>query len=173
MFNRQFLKNAIIYGSIYFTFISLAILIIASMVENGSEINPCISCGFPLNSLPLLPRQCLSLFLFSMLMGVGSSLYRCECINLIVRVWLHAICYILGFFIFFILCCGYLQQEQVLTYTAIATILFSIVYTIITVISRAAARSFKKAQNVPKTEAKQVKKAKRNQEYQSQFTKNT
>jgi hypothetical protein len=152
---KKALKNFVFFGSVIYTAISTGMILLGTAMTDGQY------------TMMLEADRFLCILLFSFMLSLGSTLLRVDAIPRVTAACLHAACYVLGFFIFMLLC------EIKFAPAVIATAVFAVIYAICTVICRAVARSFKKAQNAPKTDAKQVKNSKNKKEYQSQFTKNT
>ncbi len=117
------IKDFIFYGSVYFTAIATVMLLLAADKTDKA---------------PETSRFLLFLML-SFIFSLGSTLYRIDGISRSLGVCLHAAIYNLGFLLFMVLC------DMGFAKSIIATLIFAIVYTVITVIIRLCARAMKKS----------------------------
>ena len=152
---KQILKNFVFFGSVIYTVISTVMIFVAMATTDGQY------------SMILDAERFLYILLFSFILSVGSTILRIDEISRVAAVCLHAACYVVGFFIF-VLLCGIKFAPAI-----IATAVFAGIYSICTIICRAISKSLKKTQNSPNNSKKQAKENKNNTEYISQFTKNT
>lgn len=150
---RNILQKFIFFGSVIYTVISTGMIILAILMTDAQY------------SKMLDAKRFLYILLFSFILSLGSTLLRVEEISRVAAVCIHAACYVLGFFIFVILC-GIEFAPAV-----IATVVFAVIYAVFTAICRLVSRSFSKAGNETKQIKKQPKEAKTNNKYTSQFTK--
>ena len=117
------IKDFICYGSVYFTSIATVMLLLAADKTDKA---------------PETSRFLLFLML-SFIFALGSTVYRIDGISRPLGVCLHAAIYNLGFLLFMILC------DMGFSKSIIATLIFAIIYTAITVIIRLSSRAMKKS----------------------------
>ena len=117
------IKDFICYGSVYFTSIATVMLLLAADKTDKA---------------PETSRFLLFLML-SFIFALGSTVYRIDGISRPIGVCLHAAIYNLGFLLFMILC------DMGFSKSIIATLIFAIIYTAITVIIRLSSRAMKKS----------------------------
>ena len=124
------LKSFICYGSVYFTAIaSFMLILVADKPEKAPEAS-----------------RFLLFLMLSFIFALGSILYRIEIINRPFAACLHAAIYNLGFLLFMVLC------DMGFAKSIIGTLIFAIVYTVITVTYRLIAKALKKSGAKNKTD---------------------
>ena len=155
-FKKAF-KDFIFFGSTYFTAITVVILAVASSLSDAEAVQI------------IETSQFFKILLFAFLMSLGSTLLRVESIPRVAAVCLHAACYVLGFLLFFILAYTGKVNESGTAFalTAIATLLFAIVYVVTTVIVRTFTKKKAPVKSAPKVEKKE--KPSKKKDYVSQF----
>lgn len=147
------IKDFICYGSVYFTSIATVMLLLAADKTDKA---------------PETSRFLLFLML-SFIFALGSTVYRIDGISRPLGVCLHAAIYNLGFLLFMILC------DMGFSKSIIATLIFAIIYTAITVIIRLSSRAMKKSgsEKAPvsqKSPKKQTNDKKEATEYKNLFS---
>jgi hypothetical protein len=147
------IKDFICYGSIYFTSIATVMLLLAADKTDKA---------------PETSRFLLFLML-SFIFALGSTVYRIDGISRPIGVCLHAAIYNLGFLLFMILC------DMGFSKSIIATLIFAIIYTAITVIIRLSSRAMKKSGSAKapvsqKSPKKQTNDKKEATEYKNLFS---
>ena len=150
----KILKNFVFFGCTIYTVLSAGILIFIDLLSYTESQMPDVG-------------RFLSLLAFSFILSVGSTVLRIDTINRLAACAVHAACYIIGFFIFMMLC-----QIQFAS-AIIATAVFAVFYAVITVIIRLVAKVFKKSSKSTPAPAKAKVKAapKKENTYTSQFSK--
>ena len=146
MKNNSLFKFFISRGAIIYTCCSGVYFIISLLVQNTK---------------PLEPKQFISLLLFSYILSVGSTVYRCENLSRVARRFWHAVFFIGGFIIFLGLC------GVTFKLVMLATLIFAIVYTPIAIVSEV--KLSHGVSKAPKQKKEAPKKAP--VEYQSIFAK--
>lgn len=147
------IKDFICYGSVYFTSIATVMLLLAADKTDKA---------------PETSRFLLFLML-SFIFALGSTVYRIDGISRPLGVCLHAAIYNLGFLLFMILC------DMGFSKSIIATLIFAIIYTAITVIIRLSSRAMKKSGSAKapvsqKSPQKQTNDKKEATEYKNLFS---
>ena len=152
---KRILKGFVSLGAIYYTIISIFIMLIGLALSDGGAAKL------------LVPQQFLYLLLFCYVMALGSTLKKQASLSATVAQLLHAACYILGFMLFLILC------NMKFVPVIIATAVFAIFYTVVALITNA---TRKKSAPTPAKQKPQTKtvtkkeKPKKTAEYTSQFS---
>lgn len=114
---KKFLKNILFFGSVYYTAIATALILIATWLPGDS-------------ATLIETNRFLLILLFSFIMGLGSAILRADIMNRTAASLTHAACYIIGFLLFVAL------GGAGFSSSVIFTLVFSIVYAVITVIAR-------------------------------------
>ena len=144
------LKDFIFYGSVYFTSIATVILLLAAdKTDKAPETS-----------------KFLLFLMLSFIFALGSTLYRIDGISRPLGVCLHAAIYNLGFLLFMVLC------DMGFAKSIIATLIFAIIYTAITLIIRLCARAMKKSEATKVAVSQKRPKAQRSEEKTDKNEKN-
>ena len=153
---KKCFKDFLSFTAAYYTAITLLVLLIASGMSDGKAVQ-IIEIG-----------QFFKILLFSAMMALGSAISRIESIPRTGATLIHALCYIGGFLLFFILAfsAGLDGIGTAFAASAIATACFTVIYVTVMLI-RASLRKKSKA-TAPKTEVKKPEK-KQKPSYRSQF----
>ena len=146
---KKFLRNILFFGSVYYTAISTVLILIATLLPGDS-------------AALIETDRFLLILLFSFIMALGSAILRAGIMNRTSASLTHAACYILGFLLFIAL------VSANFTTTVIFTLVFAIIYTVITLIAR---RLLKIGTNAPKKpSAQRSESAKKNKKEKSTYT---
>lgn len=114
---KNFLKNLLFFGSVYYTVITTVLMLIASLL--------------PGDSAPLIEtKRFLLILLFSFIMGLGSAILRANVMNRTAASLTHAACYVLGFLLLVAL------GDANFSTIVIFTLVFAIIYVAVTLIAR-------------------------------------
>ena len=81
---KNFFKNLLFFGSLYYTVITTVLMLIATLLSGDS-------------AALIETKRFLLVLLFSFIMGVGSALLRAGIMNRTAASLAHAACYIIGF----------------------------------------------------------------------------
>jgi hypothetical protein len=152
---KKTLKGFFSLGAIYYTVISVFIILVGMALSDGGAAKL------------LVPQQFLYLLLFCYVMALGSTLKKQASLSATVAQLLHAACYILGFMLFLILC------NMKFVPVIIATAVFAIFYIVAVLISNAVKKKSAPAPAKQNTQTKTVtkkEKPKKTAEYTSQFS---
>ena len=151
------LKDFIFYGCTYFTAIA-TVMLLFSLAETNKA---------------LLPDRFLLFLMLSFIFALGSTLLRIEAIPHILAVCLHAAIYNCGFLVFLAV------SGMGFSKSIIGTLIFAVVYTVITVTVRLIEKSIKRTSSAKKENHasksknisdKLVKKEEKNNEYKNLFS---
>lgn len=115
---KKALLNFICFGSVFYTVITTAFLIIATSLAEEEAVKL------------VEIQQFLKILLFSFILSLGSTLIRIDAIPRIGATLAHAGCYIIGWLIFMALCGANFAVVM------ISTLIFAIIYTIVAVLVR-------------------------------------
>ena len=122
-------KDFFFFGSLYYTAITSALLLLA--IGNA-------------NKAPDTERFFLVLML-SFIFGLAAAIYRIDGMSRPLAISLHAAIYNLGFLLFMALC-GMGFEKSI-----IGTLVFAVVYTVVTVVYRLVTKVMKKSSSAAKT----------------------
>ena len=147
------LKNFVFFGATFYTVISTGFILIANLMSDSHA------------AILLEAEKFMYILLFSFIMSLGSTLLRIDEIGRVAAVISHAACYLIGFFVF-VLLCGIKFAPAV-----IATVIFAVFYTVSTVVCRLISKRHQKKPDAPKIIPEKKKQTKAENTYQSQFTK--
>jgi len=147
---KKSVKELLFFGSVYYTALSVAIMLVSLIVSsNGYE-------------KLLEPAQFFKILLFSFVMALGSVIVRTPKIARPLAVCLHCVCYIVGFLVFVLLCGAKFAPSMI--FTAIFAFFYAVINLIVARV-RAGAKGEKKP---PVRKAKKTKKS--DGGYKSQFS---
>lgn len=150
---KKFLKNILFFGSVYYTAIATALILIATWLPGDS-------------ATLIETNRFLLILLFSFIMGLGSAILRAGVMNRTAASLMHAACYIIGFLLFVAL------GGAGFSSSVIFTLVFSIVYAVITVIARHLLKIGTPSSPAPvKKPTKEAKSKKEKSTYTNQFLK--
>ena len=149
---KKVLKNLVFYGSVYYTAITVAFILVAMMISESDSVKIIDTDRF------------LLILLFSFMMSLGSTLLQIDRIPRVAAVCLHAACYILGFFVFILLCGGQFAA------TVIATAVFALFYLIVTIIVNQLRKRTQKKDKAPQIISPTKKDKNNKKEYKNQFS---
>jgi hypothetical protein len=107
---KRTLKGFFSLGAIYYTVISVFIMLVGMALSDGGAAKL------------LVPQQFLYLLLYCYIMALGSALKKQASLSAPVAQLLHAACYVVGFMIFLVLC------NMKFVSVIIATAIFAICY---------------------------------------------
>lgn len=155
---KKLLKHFITFASITYAATS-ALMIVASLLFSNIE-NAKINIGEPIMS------DFLYLLLFSLALALGSTIKKIDIIHPIVRGILHAICFVGGFFGFFLLVT---METDAIKNALIFSAVFALVYIIIILIAWLINRKRTKDQQPPQKKVENNKKSQKNKPYTKQF----
>ncbi len=162
MKTKDFIKYFLCCGSLIYTVGSVFILLISLGASESAS------------ATILAPKPFLFFFGFAYLIALGNTLYRINTFAKPLRRLLHALCYVIGFFVFVLLC------GVDFAFSAIFTAVFAVIYGIVTVTAAVirnqiskkqthkAATSTTTSEKNPKRSTKSKKSAK--ETYQSRFS---
>ena len=114
---KNFFKNLLFFGSLYYTVITTVLMLIATLLSGDS-------------AALIETKRFLLVLLFSFIMGVGSALLRAGIMNRTAASLAHAACYIIGFLLFVAL------GGANFSTTVIFTLVFAIIYVAVTLVAR-------------------------------------
>lgn len=150
------IKKAIInffcFGSLFYTAITSVLLVVALSLAEENAVK--------LIEIP----QFLKILLFSFILSLGSTLIRIEAIPRVAAVCAHAGCYIAGWLVFITLC------GATFATTTISTLVFAILYTIVTVIIKVCSKKTPSKKTIAEVVTPEKKKNSKSS-YTSQFHK--
>ena len=150
---KKFLKNILFFGSVYYTSIATVLILIVTCLPGD-------------NATLIETDRFLLILLFSFMMGLGSAILRAEIMSRTAASLTHAACYIIGFLLFVAL------SGAGFSSSVIFTLVFSIVYVVITIIARCALKAKSStACTSAKKPAKEAKSKKEKSTYTNQFLK--
>ena len=115
---KKALINFICFGSVFYTVITTAFLIIATSLAEDEAVKL------------VEIQQFLKILLFSFILSLGSTLIRIDAIPRIGAALAHAGCYIFGWLIFMALCGANFAVVM------ISTLIFAVIYTVVAVLVR-------------------------------------
>lgn len=150
---KRSLKFFFCFGSVVYTSFSTLIIIISLCTSGDSGAAQAI-----------VPERFLCLLFLSFVMALGSTVKRIELASRAVSIAAHAVCYIGGFFAFLMMC-GFTAPSA-----AVATLIFSAVYVLVTVITLAWQKKPEPRKTPRSSEKKKSKKNSGNEEYKSMFS---
>ena len=153
-FKKLFL-SFISLGSIYYTIMSFAILVVTHVITTENS-NPIIETG-----------QFLNLLLFAFIMSLGSALKQTSSFYLPIRYALHALCFVGGFLLFVLV--GGIEFSKAI----IATVIFAALYILAQVITNLIKNGNRSKKVTSPTIKKTPSKKQKNTEYTSMFSSNT
>ncbi|MBE6684652.1 MAG: hypothetical protein E7592_03255 [Ruminococcaceae bacterium] len=155
MKTNKFFKDLLFFGSVYYTLITSVLIMIATLVQNGS-------------ATLIDTKRFLLILLFSFIMGLGSAILRANVINRTAASAVHAVCYILGFLLFVAL------SSANFAMSVIFTLVFAIIYVAVTLIARCLLKigvTNEKKPNAPAAKIQKNKNKKEKSSYTNQFLK--
>lgn len=150
---KKFLKNILFFGSVYYTAIATALILIATWLPGDS-------------ATLIETNRFLLILLFSFIMGLGSAILRAEIMSRAAATLTHAACYIVGFLLFVAL------GGAGFSSSVLFTLVFSIVYAVITLIARCLLKiGIPTSPDTTKKPTKESKPKKEKSTYTNQFLK--
>ena len=161
MKTKDLIKYFFSLGAVIFTAGATLILIISMAASNASS------------SFIIAPKPFFFYLGFSYALALGSTLYRIEAMSRTARRLLHVLCYVVGFFVFILLC------GIEFAFTAIFTAIFGVIYALSVVcsalIKKKTAKARVAASESPTNTKNKTKRTAKNkkpepEQYQSRFS---
>jgi peptidoglycan/LPS O-acetylase OafA/YrhL len=158
---KNFFKDLLFFGSVYYTAISVLILLVTSGMNETQAVRIIETAQF------------FKILLFSFLMALGSAILRVRKISRVTARIIHAACYIGGFLLFYVLAFASNAGGSGSRFasTAIVTAIFAALYVAAVIISSAIKRKKGGATSVAQKAPAEKKSAKdKKKPYTSQFS---